>query len=219
MKCINFLKISILVFVLPFFVFGCVAEDINKVQSEEYKVDYIKRLNRINAIINVDSLNENDFKYKWYSDKVTLPDEKTTVSLYVLNSKIHAYNLIENKNIMLTGEQIVELYSFPDEAIQKDFDEFHNWFLNNGATKYRDYYNGLIKGYNLYKNINNKKFAEKDFAEFTLGEEIELEQWVKENPDFKLAVEDADYNYLLKILGVDSLPEVKSTNDQVITFY
>ena len=187
--------------------------------QEDYQESYLERLDRINAIINVSVLDESDFEYKWYRDMVTLPGEEITVSLYVLNSKIHAYNLIENKKLTLTGEQIVDLYSVSNDKIQKEFDEFHYWFLNNGSTKYRSYYNGLSKGYGLYEKVNNKKYLDKDFSKFTLQEEIELEQWIKENPDYELASEEPNYYFLLEILGVENLPEVATECERIYTFY
>lgn len=207
MKRKKWIKMLILVLVFSLFASGCeTKKKREEIARAEYIEEYLKELGRMNAIINADVPSEDDYKMKWFRDTVLLPDGETTVSLYEMDSRIYAYNIIENKNLSLTGEQIVSLYSYPDEAIQTEFDSFCNWFSQNGTTKYRSYYDGLIAGCRLYKDQTGEQFADKDFNEFTAQEEFELAQWIKENPDYDLASEDIDYHRLLGYLEVDDLP-------------
>ena len=207
MKCKKWMQLVAVVLVFSLFLSGCATEDTSAEDIRaEYVEDYLKHLKRMNAIVNVDAIPEGYESYNWFRDTVLLPDGETTVSLYAMDSRIYAYNIIENGNLSLTAEQIVSLYSSADEAIQSEFDAFCVWFLQNGGSKYTDYYEGLIEGCCLYEDQTGELFAGKDFNEFTAQEEWELAQWIKENPDYDLAAENIDYHRILGYLEVENLP-------------
>ena len=91
--------------------------------------------------------------------------------------------------------------------------------IKTGSSKYEKYYRGIALGHKSYRDMNGSNFKDKKIKYLTAEESFELEQWIKENPDYELASEEPNYYFLLEILGVENLPEVATGGDRIYTFY
>ena len=202
-------------------------------KSEDYTTEFIKKLNRMDVLIDnpkdsSETTNDENQEYKssnWYVDHMILPDNKTIVSMYLVKVKTHLYNLVTEGDLVLNEYDLTDLY-LNKSPKQNEFEDFYNWYLfgtqsdsENGYQKYNYYYKGIAIGYRLYRDINGSNFKDKEIKYLTAEESFELEQWIKENPDYELASEEPNYYFLLEILGVENLPEVATECERIYTFY
>lgn len=222
--------LSFIIFILILgtgcFIKGESQSEIKKTESEVYEMEYIEKLNKLGVTINMNEIYEDYLDNQWYLDRMELPDKKTIVSLHVLKKKIHVYKLIENKDIVLTYEDVINLYSMDFSKANRDktdeFNNFFNWWRDSvsgqsGSAKYSWYIDGMKVGAEIYEKQNGGRFKGKDMQKLTTEEYFQLEDWVKENPDYDLAKEDYNYNFLLKILDVDDVPDASAANNRVYT--
>ena len=194
--------------------------------SEDYTTEFIKKLNRMDVLIDSPNTLDDEFKSdNWYVDHMILPDNDTMVSLYKIKVKTHLYNLVTEGDLVLNEYDLTDLY-LNKSPKQEEFEDFYNWHLygtesdrENGNEKYDNYYKGMATGYRLYRESNGHEFKDKDIFYLTAEDELELEQWIKENPDYDTASEDYCYNSYLKLLGVENLPEVATEGERIYTFY
>ena len=195
-------------------------------KSEDYTTEFIKKLKRMDVLINnPDAIEEDEKSEKWYADYIILPDNETMVSMYLVKVKTHLYNLVTEGDLVLNEYDLTDLY-LNKSPKQEEFEDFYHWHLygtksdsENGNEKYDNYYKGMATGYRLYRESNGREFKDKDIFYLTAEDELELEQWIKENPDYDTASEDYCYNSYLKLLGVENLPEVATEGERIYTFY
>lgn len=194
-------------------------------ERESYSMEYLKKLEKIDVIINMNAIYEDYLDNGWYIDRITLDDNETTISLYKLKIKLHLYEIIEDKDD-LSVEDIIKLssmdYANSNPEKNNQFDMLYKWcrYSNDdecGNAKYNFYRYGIRSGFEIYKKKNNKNFKDKELLQLTSEEIFELEDWIKENPDYDLAKEDYNYNFLLKILDVDNVPDASAANNRVYT--
>lgn len=194
---------------------GC-AEQNNAVieqtnEREEYEKKYLKKLQRMSAILNMDAMEEELLEHEWVKNRTVLPDTDITVSLDNLQRKIYAYKMITGEDLDLTAEDIVSLYQTPNEQKQVEFDQFYTWYLNN-SSKYNTYEYGITAAHILYKKQYGHEYKEKDFFCLNAEERNELAKWAIENPDYNYAQENSDaagwYARFLEFMGLS--PETET---------
>ena len=182
-----------------------VTEQIN--EREEYERKYLKKLRHMNAIINMDALNEGLLESSWVKDRTVLPDTDVTVSLHALDLRIYAYKMITETDLSLTAEDIVSLYQTPNGEKQAEFNQFYDWYMDN-SSKYDTYSDGIMAASRLYKSKYGHKYKEKDFMCLNAEECNELAKWAIENPDYTYTQEDSDfaryYASFLNMMGLCS---------------
>ncbi len=194
--------------------------------SEDYTTEFIKKLKRMDVLINnPDAIEEDEKSEKWYADYIILPDNETMVSMYLVKVKTHLYNLVTEGDLVLNEYDLTDLY-LNKSPKQEEFEDFYHWHLygtksdsENGNEKYDNYYKGMATGYRLYRESIGHEFKDKDIWYLTAEENSELEQWIKENPDYDTASEDYEYNFLLDLLGVENLPEVATEGESIYVVY
>ncbi len=219
---------SIVIMVLCLALCSCQISNNEKAEtaSEDYVAQYIKKLDRMEVIIkNPDTLKPEYKDSSWYQEHMILPDNKTMVSLNEIKLKTHLYNLTTESNLVLNEYDLTDLY-LNKSSKQEKFESFYNWYvfgtemdIKTGSSKYEKYYRGIALGHKSYRDMNGSNFKDKKIKYLTAEESFELEQWIKENPDYELASEEPNYYFLLEILGVENLPEVATEGERIYTFY
>ena len=195
-------------------------------KSEDYTTEFIKKLERVSVLINSPEKLQDEYKMRnWYADHMILTDNETMISLYKIKVKTHLYNLATEGDLVLNEYDLTDLY-LNKSPKQEAFEDFYNWYLYgekpgamSGSEIYDIYVEGITTGYILYRESNGHEFKDKDILYLTAEDELELEQWIKENPDYDTASEDYCYNSYLKLLGVENLPEVATEGERIYTFY
>ena len=185
-------------------------------EREEYQMKYLKKLQRMSAILNMDAIEEEDFEHAWVKNRTVFPDTDITVSLDILQRKIYAYKMITGADLDLTAEDIVSLYQTPNEQKQVEFDQFYNWYMNN-SSKYNTYNDGIIAASVLYEKQYGHEYKEKDFLYLNAEERNELAKWAIENPDYNYAQENSKtagwYARFLKLMGLSPETEKQEGSD------
>ena len=176
-------------------------------EKEEYERKYLKRIERLGAILDMDNMNEEYLEYSWVKDRIILPDSDIAVSLYELNSRIYTYKILTGEDLDLTVEDIISLYQTPNEEKWEALDLFKNWY-GRYTLECRTFDYGVMGASNLYEKQFGHGYKEKDFLYLTAEECAELAQWAIENPDYIYAQEDSKlaewYANFLKLMGLSS---------------
>lgn len=212
----------ILCVLLCFSVCGCgseIEQDKSKRSQEE---QFIFRVRSLETVFNSDPeyLSEEDMAKPLYQDSMSLPDEKTWISLYALKRVVHIYNLTQDKNLELSKDDVTDLY-FNQGNKTHDWSAFILWHytpiprLGIGSSEIVDIYIAGIKtALEQYEQKNNRKFNNKEYEYLDFDEILEFEIWLKSNPDKSLAKENYNYCYLLKLIGVQELSVPNNISDK-----
>lgn len=125
------------------------------------------------------------------------------MSLDILREIIHVYKLKTGNDLPLTAEDIVNLYSKPDEEKQTALDQLAMWYVRKGGGDEKSEYHAFVTGsYRLYQEAFEKPFADKERKFLTAEEEYELAQWGFEHIDYNLiekTINDPDADYVSKL--------------------
>ena len=192
--------IFLLVGILLLFTACGKTEDVHN-EREEYVMTYEKRLNKMGVLL-VQSLID-DEKYNdlpWVTNRVQVPETEWQVSLYMLNTVIQVYELQTGKDLLLTAEDIVDLYSVPNEEKQAAFDQLWDWYsLEKGSEKKGLYFAFATMANRQYQEAYGKPFVDKERRLFTAEEEYEVVKWGLEHIDYDLiekTIRDPEADYL-----------------------
>ena len=161
---------------------------------EEYLVDYEERLEVLGAVIPKELIEDERYSgTPEYTDTIQLKDSNKIVSLDYLRRIICIYELKKDIETSMTPEDIIDLYTFPNEEKQKEFDLICDWYKNERGSNQMMLYNGFVgAACHLYERLEGIPFIDKEKNMYTAEEDFELAKW---------ALENINYDYINEILN------------------
>ena len=163
-----------------------------------------KQLRLMDVFLSQDVIDDKDRNNRpWITERVQVPGTDWQVSLYELKVIIYIYELKTGDDLPLTAEDIVELYSVPNEEKQAALDHLAMWYVRKGGGDEKSEFFAFVSGsYRLYQETYGKPFVDKERIMMNAEEEYELAQWGFEHIDYNLiekTINDPDADYVSKL--------------------
>ncbi len=186
--------ITVLAAVVPMSACAKPAESAQK--QEEFQTKFVEMLKEIDVFVTPES------REYLPNSKIVKLDEGIEMYEDELIINMHVYEISHSSEISLpTAEEIESLYTEYDNEIYQRFEPFYNWYTDVGSWVRDTYEKGMIAANITYKHENGDLCTKTDYFEWTKEERFELEDFVKNNPDYNET--DSAYQVLLKWLGVE----------------
>ncbi|MFI3176348.1 MAG: hypothetical protein R3Y67_02515 [Eubacteriales bacterium] len=154
-------------------------------EMEEYRMTYVESLEKINVTLGESFIND-----EYYSDiplittRIQLPDSDLYVGVDRLETIIYVYELDNGETLGLTTQEIIDLYSTPNEENQVIFEELIDWYQNDlGSSKVFRYTGFFVACYRQYDNSSDMPFVEKESRLYTATEQYAVVKWGIKNID------------------------------------
>ena len=199
----------ILITAILFGALGCQKEDILPTQ-EEFQAEYIDMLNAMGLHVHPDDdepLFSDSPPNKIWEARLRLADG---IEIYedILKVKLHVYTLVTKDQGVPSVEEMADLYHQYDEDVYQRFYKCYVWYAEVGSFDYRQYDDALSIVHWDYRHDHGENFNNTEWDDMTAEDVFELENYIKENPNFKKT--NRAYNNLLYWLGIEN-PEVTPT--------
>ncbi len=177
--------------------YGCQKPAESAQSQEEFQTEFVEMLKELDVFVTPESR-----EYLPNSKIVTL-EEGVEIYEDELIINMHVYEISQSSEVSPpTVEEIENLYTEYNDRIYKQFYPFYNWYTDVGSSVRSTYESALIIANGTYKDKNGHYFFQQtDWRQWTREERFELEEYVKNNPDYNEM--DSAYQVLLKWLGVE----------------
>jgi hypothetical protein len=97
----------------------------------------------------------------------------------------YCYRLFGKTSSIATKEDITKLYYSYSEELEKKFLNLYYWLMRNGLSLCYSYEAALKVAKKAYEdNFGSYYMGKVQYDELTTNEKLELEQFVRDNPDF-----------------------------------
>ena len=167
---------------IPAFIAGCKTEEVNVNEEDEIKTEYHDDVKTLTILIDK---TEEDIPSDL--ETIDIPGTDYAIDVDRLNYIVDVYETFEKKDINLTPEDIIELWSSPMGERKNTFDQLFRWWITAGASDEKSYMFFVRRANDLYKSKNGKRLIEKDdIREFTSSDMRKVVEWGIENIDYEL---------------------------------
>ena len=118
--------------------------------------------------------------------------------------KIHlqVYTLDTKAQDAPTVEEMADLYHQYDEEVYQRFYEFFRWYLERGHYDYRQYDDALSIVHWDYWHDHSENFDNTEWDDMTAEDLFELENFIKENPNFEDQI--SAHKIVYRWLGIEN---------------
>lgn len=154
-------------------------------EMEEYRMTYVESLEMMNVIISEILMNdEKILNTPRITNRTQLPDSDLYVGVDKLETVIHVYELDNDETLGLTPQEIIDLYSTPNEENQVIFDELIDWYREyGGSLQVTRYLAFFVACYRQYDSSSDMPFVQKESSMYTATERHAIVKWGLENID------------------------------------
>ncbi|MFI3176349.1 MAG: hypothetical protein R3Y67_02520 [Eubacteriales bacterium] len=154
-------------------------------EMEEYRMTYEETLEMMHVIISESLMNdEKTLNTPKIANRVQLPDSDLYVGVDKLETVIYVYEVDNGETLGLTPQEIIDLYSTPNEENQVIFDELIDWYRDYGGSlqvlRYRGFFSAC---YGQYDSSSDMPFIDKEAGMYTATERHAVVKWGLENID------------------------------------
>ena len=187
--------ITVLAAVVP--LSACAPQPIESAPTqEEIQAEFIEIMRYMGLYLPPDyeSKHERPYKVK-VAEGVEIYEEDLKVYL-------HVYELDTDFENIPTAEEVEGLYNEYEQVTYVKFLQFYDWYRNNGGAACDDYLEAMLHIDLRYTEEQGSYFKNiQSWSDYTVEDFIDLESYVKENPDYT----ETNYAYkrLLKWLGLE----------------
>ena len=195
--------IFILITAIFFGTFGCQKEESVPLTQEEFQAEYIRMFKVMGIYVppNDKPLFSDSPPIKIREARLHLADG---IEIYedILKVKLHVYTLVTEDQDVPAVEEMADLYYQYDEEVYQKIYKCYVWYAEAGSYDYRQYDEALSIIHWDYRHDYGKNFNNTEWDDMTAEDMFELENYIKENPNFKKT--NRAYNNLLYWLGIDN---------------
>lgn len=177
---------------------------------EEYRTGLLQKMKVMGVTIDASDSGptENDPRY---TSAVKLDGTDQMISVDALQNLIYAYEVVNEKQIESSAEDMAALYDEENETVEEDFDRLYRWMADTRRYLTAWDYSIFCEGvYELYRETEGSAYAGRDFSQLTAEEKYQLALWGLEKDHYS---EDWIKEIIDSGVGIDSRETSESISD------
>ena len=186
---------------------GCQKEEDIPLTQEEFQAEYIAMLKAMGLYVHVGRKPLFlDRKKNVILDTKLLVADDVEIRGELLKIHLQVYTLDTKAQDAPTVEEIAELYHHYDEDVYQRFYKLYRWFLG-GEYYSRQYQDALYVDWGYWRD-RGENFNNLEWRDMTAEDLFELENFIKENPNFEDQI--SAHKIVYRWLGIEN-PEATPT--------